>query len=60
MLVQYSKILHCVTAGIEIKWVHKISDASVLAVCPQYFAILVTKSTLFFLIKNYLYTPNYC
>lgn len=47
------------TVGIEIKIVHKISDANVLAVCPQYFAIMVIKTALISLIENYLYTPNH-
>lgn len=59
MLLQYSTILYCMAAETDIKLVHKISDANILVVCPQYLAIMVIKSALIFLNKVYLYNPNY-
>lgn len=47
------------TAETVIKLVLEISDANILVVCPQYLAIMDIKSALIFLIKVYLYIPNY-
>lgn len=59
MLLRYSTILYCMTAETVIKLVLEISDANILVVCPQYLAIMDIKSALIFLIKVYLYIPNY-
>lgn len=59
MLLQHSTIFYCMAAETDIKLVHEISDANILVVCSQYFAIMIIKSALVFLIKVYSYIPDY-